>query len=42
MIKKRYLIVKNNNDKAITYFEYDKIKGYDFKPKKNAKIEAGT
>ena len=25
MLDKKYYIVKNKNDKAITYFEYDKI-----------------
>ena len=39
MLKNKYLIVKNKNDKAITYFEYDKIEGYDMSPKKSAKIE---
>ena len=32
-------IVKNKNDKAITYFEYDKMEGYDLTPKKGMKIE---
>lgn len=39
MISKRYHIVKNKEDKSITYFEYDKLDGYDLSPKKNAKIE---
>ena len=39
MIAKRYHIVKNKEDKSITYFEYDKLVGYDLSPKKNAKIE---
>ena len=39
MIDKRYYVVKDKNDKSITYFEYDKIDGYDITPKKNAKIE---
>ena len=39
MLDKRYLIVKNKEDKAITYFEYDKIEGYDLSPKKGIKIE---
>jgi len=38
MLDKRYLIVKNKNDKAITYFEYDKMDGYDLSPKKGVKI----
>ncbi len=28
-----YLIVKDKNSKSVTYFEYDKIKGYNLKPK---------
>lgn len=39
MLDKKYLIVKGKNDKSITYFEYDKMEGYDLSPKKNAKIE---
>lgn len=39
MLDKKYLIVKNKNDKAITYFEYDKMEGYDLSPKKGVKIE---
>ena len=39
MIDKRYYVVKDKNDKSITYFEYDKIDGYDITPKKSAKIE---
>ena len=39
MINKRYLVVKNKEDKAIKYFEYDKIEGFDFAPKKGLKIE---
>ena len=38
MLDKRYLIVKNKNDNAITYFEYDKMDGYDLSPKKGVKI----
>ena len=39
MINNRYHIVKDKEDKSITYFEYDKIEGYDMSPKKNVKIE---
>ena len=39
MIDKRYYVVKDKKDKSITYFEYDKIDGYDITPKKNVKIE---
>ncbi len=28
-----YLIIKDKNSKSVTYFEYDKIKGYHLKPK---------
>ena len=38
MLDKKYLVVKNKDDKAITYFEYDKIDGYDISPKKDTKI----
>ncbi len=31
---KNYYIVKNKNDKTITYLEYDKLTGYDITPKK--------
>ena len=39
MLDKKYYIVKDKNDKSITYFEYDKIEGYDLAPKKGVKIE---
>ena len=39
MLDKKYLIVKGKNDKTITYFEYDKMEGYDLAPKKGVKIE---
>lgn len=39
MLDKKYLIVKEKNNKAITYFEYDKMEGYDLSPKKGVKIE---
>lgn len=39
MLDKKYYIVKNKNDKAIIYFEYDKMEGYDLTPKKGMKIE---
>ena len=39
MLDKKYLIVKSKNDKTITYFEYDKMEGYDLSPKKGVKIE---
>lgn len=35
---KNYYIVKNQNDKSITYLEYDKLTGYDITPK-NVKIK---
>ena len=39
MLNKRYHIVKDKDDKSITYFEYDKMDGYDLSPKKGMKIE---
>lgn len=39
MLNKKYLIVKGKNDKTITYFEYDKMEGYDLSPKKGMKIQ---
>ncbi len=39
MIDKRYLVVKEKNDPTVTYFEYDKMEGYDLSPKKNIKIK---
>lgn len=34
----KFLVVKNKNDYSITYFEYDKVKGYDLQPR-NVKIK---
>ena len=39
MIDKKYYVVKDKATKAITYFEYDKMEGYDLSPKKGVKIE---
>lgn len=39
MLDKRYLVVKEKNDPSITYFEYDKMEGYDLSPKQNVKIK---
>lgn len=39
MIDKRYLVIKEKNDPTVTYFEYDKMEGYDLLPKKNIKIK---
>ena len=39
MLDKKYYIVKDKSSKAITYFEYDKMEGYDLSPKKGVKIE---
>ncbi len=39
MLDKKYFIVKDKNTSAITYFEYDKMDGYDLSPKKGVKIE---
>lgn len=29
----RYFVVKDRNDLSITYFEYDKVEGYDLQPR---------
>lgn len=34
----KYFVVKDRNDLSITYFEYDKVQGYDLQPK-NVKIK---
>lgn len=34
----KYFVVKNRNDASITYFEYNKVKGYDVTPR-NVKIK---
>lgn len=39
MIDKRYFVVKGKKDSSITYFEYNKMEGYDLSPKKNIKIK---
>lgn len=39
MLDKKYLIIKEKNDKSVTYFEYDKMEGYDLSPKKGVKIQ---
>ncbi len=39
MLNKKYHIIKDKEDKSITYFEYDKMEGYDLSPKKGIKIE---
>lgn len=41
MFNNKYLIVKKKNDKAITYFEYDKMEGLSFQPKNNVKMFDG-
>ena len=37
--EKKFLVVKNKDDKTIKYFEYNKIKGYQLKPKNTVKFE---
>ena len=39
MLDKKYFIVKEKNNKTITYFEYDKMEGYDLSPKKGVSIQ---
>lgn len=34
----KYFVVKDRNDLSITYFEYDKVEGYDLNPR-NVKIK---
>ena len=34
----KFLVVKNKDEKEIKYFEYDKIKGYNIKPRNNIKF----
>lgn len=35
----RFVVQKESKMDSITYMEYEKLKGYDFKPKNNIKIE---
>lgn len=35
---RKYFVVKDRNDLSITYFEYDKVQGYDLHPR-NVKIK---
>ena len=37
--EKRFLVVKNKDDKTIKYFEYDKLQGYCVTPKKNVRFQ---
>lgn len=36
--EERFLVIKTNDSKEIKYFEYDKLKGYNLKPKNNVKF----
>lgn len=36
---KKFLVVKNKDEKLIKYFEYEKLKGYKITPNKNVKFE---
>ena len=36
--EERFLVVKTNDSKEIKYFEYDKLQGYNIKPKNNVKF----
>lgn len=38
-ISKRFVITKNDINNAITYLEYEKIKGFDVKPKEDVAFE---
>lgn len=37
--EQKFLVVKNKDTKEIKYFEYDKVKGYNIKPKNSVKFE---
>lgn len=37
--EKKFLVVKTKDEKTIKYFEYDKVKGYNIKPKNTVKFE---
>ena len=37
--EQRFLVVKNKDEKAIKYFEYSKLNGYNIRPKKNVRFE---
>ncbi len=37
-VSKRFIVTKDNITEAITYLEYEKIKGLDFKPKKDKEL----
>ena len=37
--EKRFLVVKDKDDKTIKYFEYDKLQGYCVTPKKNVRFQ---
>ena len=36
---KKFLVVKNKDEKMIKYFEYEKLKGYKITPNKNIRFE---
>ena len=38
MAEKRFVVKKEANSEVITYMEYEKLKGYNVKPKKNTNI----
>ncbi len=38
MAEKRFVVKKEANSEVITYMEYEKLKGYNIKPKKNTNI----
>lgn len=37
-IDRRFLVIKSKDSKAIKYFEYDKLKGYQVHPKQNVRF----
>ncbi len=38
-VSKRFIVKKEANNDVISYFEYDKLKGYNVHPKKNVSFE---
>ena len=37
--EKKFLVIKNKDEKTIKYFEYSKLNGYNITPKNNVKFE---
>lgn len=39
MAEKHYYVCKNGDEREILYFDYNKLKGFDFSPKNNIKYD---